>query len=143
MRAFEQHVFARLDRVEHEYGSVGHERREAFRVLAVVVISGFEVHGFAAVNRCNDLVLDFDILFEFFAKNFGLDKVAHTDTDTLGFVHIARTDAVFGRSDVLFATRDFAQLVDLDVVGKNDVRTRVDLEIFHGNAARSQVVDFL
>lgn len=117
-----------------------------FAVTLIFLIDSVEVACFAAVNLCNDEVLQFAGLLDLLLQNFRVNQVVHADTDTLVLVGVARTDASAGGADVhagLLCLELLGQLVEQSVPRHDDVCAGVDAEIIAGYAALVHVLYFL
>ena len=143
LRALEQHFLARLDRVPGQHGGVAHHGAQAVGVYAVLRDDRVRVDRLAAVDAGDHAVLARAGLADDLLKAVGVHKIVHADTAALGFVHIGRADALFGRADgrALLGLFGLAERVQLEVPGQDAVAARVDEQLVGRHALFVQAVD--
>ncbi len=71
-----------------------------------------------------------------------VDQIDHPQTRPGRFIAIGRSDAAFGRPDFVFALEDFPLLVQLPMIGQNQVGRFADKQMFDPHSELFQIIDF-
>ena len=90
--------------IECEDRNVVNIREKALAVLSVFLCNSIKVEGFAAVNFGDYLILELTCGLYLLSENFRMNEVVHSDTAALILIHICRTYASLGSTDVLTAS---------------------------------------
>ena len=143
LRALEQHFLARLDRFPGHDRGVAHHRAQAVGVYAVLRDDRVRVDRLAAVNAGDHAVFAFAGLADDGFKALSVHKIVHADAAALGFIHVGRADALFGRADrgAFPGLLRLAQRVQLEVPGQDAVAARIDEQLVGRYALFVQAVD--
>ena len=122
LRALEQHVLARLQRVVDEAHGVGDHRLDPGRVH-VEVVAGDLVgrQREAVVDLGQDLVLLLHHQVELLAEDLRVEEVLHPQADAGGLVGVGGADAALGRAELVAAEEPLAHAVELLVVRHDQV----------------------
>ncbi len=138
LRALKQNLLASLVSLESNNGSVRHVLRKLLAIALVFLIDSVQVACLAAVNLCDDKVLQLAGFLDLLLQHLGVYQVVHADTDTLVLVGVAGADSSAGGADIhagLLGLKFLGQLVEKSVPRHDDVCTRVNTQIIAGNAA--------
>ena len=143
LRALEQHFLARLDRVPGHDRGVAHHRAQAVGIDAVFRDHRVRIDRLAAVNAGDHAVFARAGLADDGFKALCVHKIVHADAAALGFIHIGRADALFGRADggAFLGLFRLAQRVQLQMPGHDAVAARIDEQLVGRHALFVQAVD--
>ena len=141
--AFKKNVLSFSDQGLDSVVRIFHIGAELFRISQVINQHLLVVETFHPVKFFQKHVFLLHVVFQFLRKNFFIHKVAHTDTDAVDLVRIARPDPVFRRPQLPAAFSHFFCLVQTDMVGKYDLRTGGNLEMLRVDSLGLQLFHFL
>ena len=128
LAALEQDDLARVEGViEHERG-VGDVGSQRLGVLQQLLGDGIDLELTAVEDLDEDLVLVGERTLDLLPQDRGIEEVLHSDAEPTHLVHVRRPDAAARRTDLGLAQEALGHLVERDVIGRDEVRTRADEE---------------
>ena len=145
LRALEQHLAARGERVVDVARGVGHVRRKPVAQAASVVENLLVIERLFLESRAQIDVLLGQVPFELFREHAVVQQIDEADADPRHLVLVGRADAAAGGADLAGAAQPLPGQVDGLVVGHDEMGEFADLERLRVGqpAARLQGVDLL
>ncbi len=128
LASLEQDDLVVVEGVVQEQRGVGHIGAQHVRVLEQLLDGCIDVDAAAVVDLDEDLVLLVKSTLDLLAQDRRIEEVLHADAETRDLVAVGRPDAATGRADLRLAEKALGDLVEDDVVRRDEVRTCTDHE---------------
>ena len=119
---FEEHPLLRVQRLVHEMHRVVDQRLEPGCEIEVVAGEGVGIDGKPVVDLGKDSVLLPKNEIQLLPEDLGVQEVLDSQPDTGRLVGVRRTDAAFGRAELVLAQEALGHAVELLVVRHDQVR---------------------
>ena len=123
LRALEQHVLSRLERVVHEADGVRDEGRDPGRQLVEVArgdVLRRQRQPVVDLREDRVLLLEHDV--ELLAEDLRIEQVLHAETRAQRLVRVRRTDAALRRAELVLSQPTLGERVELLVVREDQMR---------------------
>ena len=128
LAALEQDDLARVEGIVEYERSVGDVGSQRLGVLKKLLGDGIDLELTAVEDLDEDLVLVGERTLDLLPQDRGIEEVLHSDAEPTHFVHVRRPDAAARSTDLGLAEEALGHLVERDVIGRDEVRTRADEE---------------
>jgi hypothetical protein len=138
LAALEQHDLVLVERVVEDQRGVGDVRLDLLRVLEHLLHDRGGLDRAAVVELREELVLAFEGRFDLLGEDRLVVEVLDPDADAVDLVGVGRADAAAGRADLALAEEALADLVEGDVVRRDEVRVAADQQLGGVDAALVQ-----
>lgn len=133
--ALEEHDLVLVERLVDDEGGVGDVRLDLLRVLEHLFDDLRRVDRAAVVQLREELVLALQRGFDLLGEDRLVVEVLDPDTDAVDLVRVGRADAAAGRTDLALAEEALADLVEGDVVRRDQVRVAAEEQLGSVDAA--------